>query len=94
MKRLYGPEMHSVEDYVRYSARFRDVIGPHIEDVMRAGLSVVLDFPANTVATRQWMRGMFENADVAHQLHYLKASTLFVERACMCVTLAASTSSL
>lgn len=74
MKGLYGPEMHSVEDYMRYSARFRDVIGPHIEDVLRAGLSVVLDFPANTVATRQWMHGIFENAGVAHQLHYLKAS--------------------
>jgi predicted kinase len=74
MKRLFGPEMHTIEDYVRYSARLREAMGPHIEDVLRAGLSVVLDFPANTVANRQWMRDIFENAGVAHQLHYLEAS--------------------
>jgi hypothetical protein len=32
---------------------------------------VVLDFPANTIALRVWMRGLFERAGSAHQLHYL-----------------------
>ena len=35
------------------------------------GLSVVLDFPANTVANRHWMRGIFDRAGVAHRLHFL-----------------------
>lgn len=74
MKRLFGPELHSVEDYIRFSARLREVVGPHIDDVLRAGLSVVMDFPANTVANRQWMRDIFESASVAHVLHYLEAS--------------------
>jgi len=32
---------------------------------------VVLDFPANTVASRRWMRGIFEAAGAAHRLHFL-----------------------
>ena len=40
-------------------------------DLLRAGLSVVLDFPANTRASRDWMRTLFEEAGVVHRLHYL-----------------------
>jgi hypothetical protein len=36
-----------------------------------AGLSVVLDWPANTVAGRAWMRGIFEAAGAEHKLHFL-----------------------
>ena len=36
-----------------------------------AGVSVVLDFPANTVANRAWARGIFEKAGAAHRLHFL-----------------------
>ncbi|WP_136659320.1 ATP-binding protein [Nitratireductor sp. XY-223] len=68
---LFSDEMTSVSDYVRCSAKLRDAIGPHVVSVLKAGTSVVLDFPANTVANRAWMRGIFETADVPHQLHYL-----------------------
>lgn len=68
---LYGPEMRTVSDYVRYAARLRDAIAPHVERLLRIGTSVVLDFPANTLANRAWMRGMFERAGALHQLHYL-----------------------
>lgn len=71
LSRLYPNEMASVADYVRCSARLRNAIGPHVAALLRAGLSVVLDFPANTPAYRAWMRGIFEAASSAHQLHYL-----------------------
>jgi predicted kinase len=41
-------------------------------DVLTAGVSVVLDFPANTVADRQWLRGLADSARVPHCLHYLE----------------------
>ena len=44
---------------------------PHIVDVLRQGLSVVLDFPANTVTYRSWMRSLITQAEVAHELHLL-----------------------
>ena len=68
---LFGPEMKDVADYVRCSKRLREAIGPHIQDLLRLGVSVVLDFPANTLATRAWMRTLFEAADADHCLHFL-----------------------
>ena len=35
-------------------------MAPHIVDILRQGLSVVLDFPANTVRQRAWMRSLIE----------------------------------
>ncbi len=43
----------------------------HVAGLLRAGVSVVLDFPANTVASRRWMRSIFEAAGAAHRLHFL-----------------------
>lgn len=68
---LFGPELRTVADYVRYSARLRAAMTDHIVGLLRAGMSVVLDFPANTPANRQWMRGLFEAAGCAHRLHFL-----------------------
>lgn len=69
---LYRDEQRTIADYIRNSRRLRAVMGGHIEALLRAGLSVVLDFPANTVATRQWMRDRFETAGAAHRLHFLE----------------------
>jgi predicted kinase len=71
LRRLFGPEMKEVADYVRCSQRLRDAMGPHVEALLRLGLSVVLDFPANTLAARAWMRTLFEAADADHCLHVL-----------------------
>jgi len=68
---LYPREIQTVFDYARCSARLREAIAPHIVALLQSGLSVVLDFPANTIAFRAWMRGLFERAGSAHQLHYL-----------------------
>jgi predicted kinase len=68
---LFGDELKEVADYVRLSARLRAAMAPHLVDLLRAGMSVVLDYPANTLANRAWMRGLFEAAGAAHRLHYL-----------------------
>ena len=46
-------------------------MGPHVVAILRQGLSVVLDFPANTVGQRKWMRSLIAEAKVAHELHLL-----------------------
>lgn len=68
---LYPNEIHMLADYVRCASRLRDVMAGHIQSLLAAGVSVVLDFPANTVATRVWARGIFEKAGSAHRLHFL-----------------------
>lgn len=71
LARLYPGEQTGLADYARNAARLRDAMGPHIVALLRLGISVVLDFPANTVASRAWMRTLFEVAGAAHQLHVL-----------------------
>ncbi|MBK5554206.1 MULTISPECIES: AAA family ATPase [unclassified Pseudomonas] len=71
LSQLYPQEIHSVTDYVRYALRVREVLGPLVVDMLTAGVCVVLDFPANTVANREWLRTLAERAQAQHCLHYL-----------------------
>jgi uncharacterized protein (TIGR02246 family) len=71
---LYPGEIMSLKEYVHCTSRLRNAMGNHIEQILREGNSVVLDFPANTPSSRQWMQGLCENANVAHCLHYLDVS--------------------
>jgi predicted kinase len=68
---LYGDVIHSVADYARYAERLRNAMEPHVIGLLGNGLSVVLDFPANTVAVRSWMHTLVSRAGCAHRLHYL-----------------------
>lgn len=68
---LFADRMKTGADFMHYSARLRQAMGPHIEGLLDAGLSVVLDFQANTVDSRKWMRGIIDASGAAHQLHVL-----------------------
>jgi predicted kinase len=71
LARLYGDEMATFDDYRVRSLRLRSVVGPLVTDLLRAGQSVVLDFPANTRASRAWYRSLFEDASARHVLHHI-----------------------
>jgi predicted kinase len=68
---LFADDLKTIEDYGRYSARLRAAMAPHVVDILTQGLSVVLDFPANTLRNREWMRSLIAQAGVAHELHHL-----------------------
>ena len=68
---LYADDLKTIDDYARLSARLRAAMTPHILDILRHGLSVVLDFPANTIGQRAWMRQLIDRGQVAHELHLL-----------------------
>lgn len=71
---LFKESMHSVEDYLHYSAVLKRAIKPHVIALLQAGVDVILDFPANTVASRQWMMSIIQDAGAQHLLHYLAVS--------------------
>ena len=71
LSKLYPGQIICLADYVRCTDHLRNALGDHIEALLRADLSVVLDYPANTLSSRQWAKGICEKAEVAHQLHYL-----------------------
>jgi predicted kinase len=68
---LYPGEQNTLADYARNSTRLRDAMAGLLVDVLRNGLSVVLDFPGNTPAQRTWIRTVFLEAGCAHRLHFL-----------------------
>ncbi len=68
---LYSEEMKSLDDYVLYSVRLRATIEPHLICLLQAGISVVLDFHANTLISRQWMQTLIEQVGCSHKLHFL-----------------------
>jgi predicted kinase len=45
-----------------------------VPDLLRAGVHVVLDFAANTVERRAWVRSLFDAAGADHVLHWIDAS--------------------
>lgn len=68
---LYRDQMKTGADYVRCSSMLRAAIAPHICQLLQSELSVVLDFAANTIDQRNWMRAIVEDSRAAHQLHFL-----------------------
>jgi predicted kinase len=66
-------EIETFDDFRRHARRLRAAIGPHVVALLRLGVPVVLDFPANTVRDRAWIRSLFEAADAAHELHVIEA---------------------
>ena len=71
LARLYPGEQNNLAEYIRNSTRLRSAIAPHLIDLLRNGVSIVLDFPANTISSRAWMRALFEGAACEHRLHFL-----------------------
>jgi len=68
---LFLGDLRTIDDYERLSERLRAAMAPHIVDILGHGVSVVLDFPANTIDYRSWMRSLIEEARVSHELHVL-----------------------
>jgi predicted kinase len=73
MTRLFGEEMQTFDDYIKYSKRLKAVIGPLTIDLLKSGQTVVLDFQANTRNGRAWFRSVFEAAGVPHLLHFVNS---------------------
>ncbi len=74
LSRLYGDEIRGFDDYIRFSQKLNTVITPLVVDLLGSGVTVVMDFQANTKRRRSWLRSIFEEARVDHVLHYLQTS--------------------
>ena len=71
---LYPNQIKSFDDYRRYSSIMKPLVFAHVENLLRTGSNVVLDFPANTVAQRKWFIALADTAGAARKLIYIKAS--------------------
>ena len=71
---LFPEEIVDLAAFVNCSTRIQEALAPHICSLLSKGVSVVLDFPANTRKQRAWFRQLFERADSEHELHLIVAS--------------------
>ncbi|GHB42333.1 cell division protein ZipA [Pseudovibrio japonicus] len=68
---LFPGELKTLEDFVKYSSRLKQALGPHIVTLLQQGVSVALDFPANTARDRLWLQNLYKAANATHELHFL-----------------------
>ena len=61
----------NVATYLEYSGRINKMVAPLAASILSKGISLVLDFPANTRNQRAWFRSIIDAGDVDHELHYL-----------------------
>jgi len=71
LMRLFGEQMTTFDDYRVFARRLKRVVGPLAIELLQAGRSVVLDFPANSRESRAWFRSVFEQAGAGHVLHFV-----------------------
>ena len=70
---LFPSEIVDIPTFVDRSSRLRSVLTPHVCLLLSKGISVVLDFPANTKEQRGWFREILARAEVEHELHFIDA---------------------
>ncbi|MEM7731302.1 MAG: ATP-binding protein [Pseudomonadota bacterium] len=68
---LFAEDLNDLDDFIRCSKKLRAAMQPHIVGLLNAGLTVVLDFAANTPQQRAWMKRMAQEAGVDHRLHVI-----------------------
>jgi len=74
LAKLYPDEIVNVQTYLRYSTRIKSALRSHLAALLDSGISLVLDFPANTKDQRSWLIGLAEKDTGRAQLHYLECA--------------------
>lgn len=68
---LYPDSIFSLDDYRKYSGRLKPQMKKLIQSILIAGTDVVMDFPANTIAQREWFKSIFSEIQAPHNLIYI-----------------------
>lgn len=70
---LYPGEIKDFNDYLSYSSRLKPLLIGHVEQLLLAGVTVVLDFPGNTKKQRAWFKKIYSVREIPHELYYVAA---------------------
>ena len=68
---LYPGLIKIASDYVHYSSLLKPPVKALAQSLLESGVDVVLDFPGNTAAQRQWLRTVSDEVGAAHVLYVL-----------------------
>lgn len=70
----YPGLIKSFDDYLEYSTLIRPFLKHHVQRILAAGVTVVLDYPANTARQKKWLVGLSNEIGCEHELIYLNVS--------------------
>jgi predicted kinase len=68
---LFPNAVINVATYLEYSGRINRMLAPYIVDLLKRGISVVVDFPGNTRNQRAWFKDIIDRAEADHELHFV-----------------------
>lgn len=71
---LYPGQIKQLADYIEKSRLLKSALELHLVTLLRQGVTLVLDFPANTPEQRQWLKGLAEQAGCSYCCHVLDVS--------------------
>lgn len=71
LSQLYPNQIKSVKDYIEKSEWVKSMLVGHIAALLKAGNTVILDFPANTPKQRQWLKSLADNMGMPYLFHVL-----------------------
>ncbi|MFW0778377.1 MAG: AAA family ATPase [Rickettsiales bacterium] len=68
---LYPGQIAGLDDYLHYSGQLKPQIKKLVQSILQTGAEVVLDYPANTLNQRTWLKSIFEEIQAPHELVFL-----------------------
>lgn len=68
---LFPDKISSLHDYIQYSDTLKPLIKELVQALLSSGISVIMDFPANTLSQREWFRGIFSEVEASHVLVFI-----------------------
>lgn len=71
LEQFYPNQIKTFDDYLTYSNRIKPFVKNHVQNLLRADTSVVMDFPGNTQKQRKWLSNIASEINVSHKLIYL-----------------------
>ncbi len=71
---LYPDQIHTFADYIHHASLLKPLIRNHVVNLLKTGVDVVMDFPANTLKQRAWFKSIIDEANTGHELIYLDTS--------------------
>lgn len=74
LAQTYPNQIATFDDYLKFSNQLRPLVRNLVQDILRTGTSVVMDFPANTASQRSWFKNLCGEISAPHEMIYLQAS--------------------
>src|SRR5262249_1656281 len=74
LEKLFPGQRIGITAFINRYSRLQEALTPLICALLTKGISVVLDFAANTKNQRAWFRLLIERTNAAHELHFIDAT--------------------